>query len=387
MKRVSYSSEWMKIEERDETVSVSAPDTGEIVNKALKVVEIDIEGTIGGDFWGEDDAENINTKEKMRRELKNLAELKADKIIVNINSLGGSFNHGISIHDLLAQSRAEITTRITGMTASAATIIGQAGGIRQISDNALILIHRASYTILAQMNQNELKNLVGDLETVDNKLLDIYQKRTGAERDKLEELLDSQNGTGRWLTAQEAKDYGLVDEIFEPMKVAAMVTKEQLIKNKLPIPINMKEEVKNDGQSIVDQIKTFIHDTFGGKDKEMVTTEPPQNTDEPQPEVVEPEGVTGETMEPVNKQEDIQVREMLNAMIAENEKANAKIKELENALLKTQATSTKVTSAQGLEDKDSMNPENPEDQSLGFDLSMLRAELSKPRLDNYNLNN
>ena len=86
MDKILSQSEWMTI-----------------ISKANKVVEIDIEGIIGGSFWEEENEDSVNTKEKMRAELKAISAAKADTIIVNINSFGGSVTHGISIHDMLAQ--------------------------------------------------------------------------------------------------------------------------------------------------------------------------------------------------------------------------------------------------------------------------------------------
>ena len=106
-----------------------------VENSATDTAVIDIEGRIGGGFW-DSDQDSKNTKEKMKKELKKIADIKAKNIVVNINSLGGDVNHGLAIHDLLAQSKAKVTTNVNGMTASVATIIAQAGNVRKISDNA-----------------------------------------------------------------------------------------------------------------------------------------------------------------------------------------------------------------------------------------------------------
>lgn len=180
-----------------------------------KVAEVTIDGFIGEDFFDESD----NTKQAMRNQLKQIDSIKADRIIVNISSLGGDVDHGLAIHDLLASHPSTVETNVIGMTASAATIIAQAGNVRKMSDNALYLVHKA-WTI-GMGNANDFEALVGDLRKLDDRIANIYSKRSGFDRDDFISLMNESNGDGIWISADEAKDYGLIDEITEPMKAAA----------------------------------------------------------------------------------------------------------------------------------------------------------------------
>ena len=243
-----------------------------ITDKAEKTVEIDITGVIGGSFWDEENP-SVNTKEKMRTELKALAELKAEKIIINIDSPGGNVWHGMSIHDLLAQHKAQKETRIIGMAASIATVIAQSGNIRKISDNALFLIHRAM--TIGMGNAKEIQVAIDDLNAIDTKIINIYTKR-GANSEKVNELMDVNNGNGKWLDGKEAKDAGLIDEIFEPTKAAAQIDRNLFNKLKYPeIPIEMtkkSEETKSLFQTIKNAIiAVFIVEDKGAKIPEEVS--------------------------------------------------------------------------------------------------------------------
>jgi ATP-dependent protease ClpP protease subunit len=226
---IVHTSDWMEIREKG---------TLNDFENAAKEVEIDINGVIGGSFWDEESEENINTKEKMKAELKYLAGLKAKKITVNIDSLGGSFAHAISIHDLLRISGAKIKTKLYGMSASAATLIAQAGDEREMSENALQLIHKSMINVMDSLNENKLKSYIKSVETVDRKIEDIYVNR-GADREKIKSLLSENNGQGIWIDSKQAKEYGLIDNEFKPMKIAAMANVEILNKYKLPIPKQM----------------------------------------------------------------------------------------------------------------------------------------------------
>jgi ATP-dependent protease ClpP protease subunit len=164
-------------------------------------------------------------KEEVRKELSALAGLGAAEITVEINSLGGSFQHAIAIHDYLAQFPGKVTTRVIGMTASAATVVAQAGRVRQISANALYLIHRSGppYGYANAANAVELRAAADGYETLDRQMSAIYAKRSGAKEADVWAVMNEDNGNGRWMTADHAKELGLVDEIFEPVAAAASV--------------------------------------------------------------------------------------------------------------------------------------------------------------------
>jgi len=372
-KKLLFESPWMTANEviRD------------IENKATKVVEINIDGVIG-DRWDEEEAKAILTKETMRKELKALAELKAEKIIVNINSPGGSVAHGISIHDLLAQHQAEIVTRVTGMTASIATVIVQAGDTREISDNGLLLAHHAMYGIMGGFNQLQLKELIDDLAVFDNKIINIFEKR-GVEKDPLLEVMDAQTGYGRWMNAQEAKEIGFVDSIFEPMKAVAMVDPDTLKALHLPeIPsnfINMetkkKDETTDDSnKTLLDQIKDLISKVIPAKDDKGEEKAPEIPTDLADQLKGFEERLTG--LEQTNTDLTSQVETLTADLKTRTEELDASritVKELETKLTQGKAGSTKIPGVDGQEDKDDLKV-GEESKSLENDLASLRSQMA-----------
>jgi len=219
-----------------------------VVNKSEKETEIDIEGVIGWD----DEASWRNIK----KQLLAVANSNVSKIIVNINSLGGFVNDGLMIHDALRASKAQIETRVYSMSASAATVIAQAGDKRKMSANALYLVHHAMNA--AWGNVFEMEAAIKDLKKVDEVLTNIYLKK-GADEAKLRELMDDNNGNGRWIDAEEALEAGLIDEIIEPSKAAAFTQAERNIFDQYhlpPIPEKYMSK-KSFFQQAVDVIKNF----------------------------------------------------------------------------------------------------------------------------------
>lgn len=233
---------------------------------------IDIDGEIGISIDFEEwkiKTENTNTG--FKKKLKEIGDVK--EIVVNINSLGGDVNEGISIHDLLKETKAKIITNIKGFTASAATIIAMAGDKINMSDNALFLIHK-SWTWGAG-NANEMKAVVGLLEAVDSNIVNIYQKRTGLDKEKIEALMNENNGNGIWLNAEKAKEYGYIDNIVEPSP-KNLLNKVFLNSAMPPIPEELEKLINNqiDNKMKIKSLSfPFLANLFAKKEAEKTEQE------------------------------------------------------------------------------------------------------------------
>jgi len=219
-----------------------------IQNVSDDKVIIDIDGVIG--VWWDGSDESKNTKQQIRNFLNEINS-NVNTILVRIASLGGSVDHGLMIYDALKQHDASIEVEVYGMTASAATVISQAAdpGKLKMSKNAMFLIHEA--WLMAVANKTEMKNTIETLETIDGILADIYVERSGKELSEITELMASDNGNGKWLNADTAKEYGLIDEIIQAKeednaantyKFAAFGGKIPMPKIELPENNNVEEE-------------------------------------------------------------------------------------------------------------------------------------------------
>ena len=188
------------------------------IKNSAGVCRIEIEGTIGvPEEWQFDQPEaRVATYEKFRDTVRRIAGIDAPQIVVDIRSTGGDVNDALLIHDALRSLDAHITTRCYGYTASAATIIAQAAspGCREISANALYLIHNSICT--AEGNAEELATRIDLLRKTDARLAEVYAARSGRTPKEFTLLMAENNGSGRWLSPQEALAAGLVDRIIEP---------------------------------------------------------------------------------------------------------------------------------------------------------------------------
>lgn len=128
-----------------------------------------------------------------------------------INSPGGSVIAGMGIYDTMQYVSPDIGTICTGLAASMGSILLTAGtkGKRTCLYHSRVMIHQPSGGMQGQFTDMEISyNLIKDLR---NELYQIYVEHTGQEFEKVEADCLRDN----WMTAPEAKEWGLVDEVLD----------------------------------------------------------------------------------------------------------------------------------------------------------------------------
>ncbi len=187
------------------------------IKNSLELCTIEIEGAIGvAEEWQFENAgQRVATYEKFRECVAQIEALEAQKVVVNIRSTGGDVNDAMLIYEALCSLGIPITTCCYGYVASAATVIAQAAseGERRISANALYLVHNS--TCAAEGNASDLSSKVELLEKTDERLADLYARRSGREKEEFASLMAEEGGNGRWLSAAEAIEAGLADAIID----------------------------------------------------------------------------------------------------------------------------------------------------------------------------
>lgn len=126
-----------------------------------------------------------------------------------INSPGGSVTAGMAIYDTMQYIKCDVSTICIGMAASmgAFLLAGGAKGKRYALPNAEIMIHQPSGG--AQGQATEIKIVAEHILKTRRKLNEILAKNTGQSLEKVEVDTERDN----FMSAQEAKEYGLVDEV------------------------------------------------------------------------------------------------------------------------------------------------------------------------------
>lgn len=148
-----------------------------------------------------------------------LDDHKDQEVTIAVSSLGGYIDDGLTIMEYI-KAHGKCNMVIIGMTASAATILCMKAKSVKIARGSMMLIHNSSatYEMWTSANKEQLDNIIKQfqhereqLDTIDKCLADIYAQKNGK---TLEENL-SMMSQEKWLSAQDAKDFGLVDSVLD----------------------------------------------------------------------------------------------------------------------------------------------------------------------------
>ncbi len=131
-------------------------------------------------------------------------------IYLYVNSPGGVVTSGLAIYDTMQYLKAPVNTVCIGQAASMAAVLLSAGakGKRYALPNARIMIHQGSGGFRG--NTPDVIIQVKELETLVDRLSEILARHTGQPVEKIK----SDSDRDRFMSAQEAKAYGLIDEVY-----------------------------------------------------------------------------------------------------------------------------------------------------------------------------
>lgn len=192
-----------------------------IINKYISVSdkaqngagEMYIYGDIADEKWYDEDV----TPKSIRDALTQMGAVK--NLDIHINSNGGSCIAGNAIISILDTYRRKngtsLNVYIEGIAASMGSGIASVGDKVYMADNALLMLHKPLLAMLG--NADALQKGIEILDKTEETLVNNYMRRFKGTEDELRQLLADET----WLTADEAKEWGLVDEIIEGVKVAA----------------------------------------------------------------------------------------------------------------------------------------------------------------------
>lgn len=142
------------------------------------------------------------------------AEDPKKEITMYINSPGGDVNSGMAIIDTMNHIKPDVSTVCTGVAASMGAMILSQGakGKRFVLPNSEVMIHQPLTGVQGQASDIEItaKNVL----KWKNILRDMLSKATGNTKEKIEKDMDR----NYWMSAEESKKYGIVDDILKPKK-------------------------------------------------------------------------------------------------------------------------------------------------------------------------
>jgi len=152
-----------------------------------------------------------NTTDIIDQLIEMNADKKFDRIILAINSGGGSVYQAFAIYDMIKALKKPVDTVLVGMAHSAAVIILQAGRQRYTLPNGDIFIHEVGTDFKDRLTAENLECEYRNLRIVQDRMLKILSQRTGINS---EELL-SDCKVSMTFEAEKAVEYGFVDKVID----------------------------------------------------------------------------------------------------------------------------------------------------------------------------
>lgn len=128
-----------------------------------------------------------------------------------INSPGGSVYDGLAIIDTMNYIKPDVQTIGIGLQASMGAMLLSCGakGKRYVLPNSRIMIHQPSSGTQGKVTDQEIT--LRESITIKKRLAEIFAENTGKSLNQVEKDMDRDN----WMSAEEAKEYGIVDEVIE----------------------------------------------------------------------------------------------------------------------------------------------------------------------------
>lgn len=163
-------------------------------------------GAIGEDYW----SENPITAKKVSAQLRAIGDRPVE---VQINSPGGDMFEGIAIYNVLREHPQEITVKVMGMAASAASIIAMAGNTVEIGAASFIMIHNC--WVLAIGNRHDMAETAAFLAPFDRAMADLYAQRTGGDVADVQKWMDAET----FMSGSMAIERGFADAMLSADQV------------------------------------------------------------------------------------------------------------------------------------------------------------------------
>ena len=158
-----------------------------------------LDGEISDETWWGDEV----TPQMFREEL-NAVEGDID---LWINSPGGDCYAAAQIYNMLMEYPGEVTVKIDGIAASAASVVAMAGTTIEMSPVATIMIHNPMTVSIG--DTHEMERTITFLAEIKESIINAYELKTGLSRAKISRLMDAET----WMNAKKAVELGFADSV------------------------------------------------------------------------------------------------------------------------------------------------------------------------------
>ncbi|WP_258869552.1 head maturation protease, ClpP-related [Paracoccus thiocyanatus] len=136
-------------------------------------------------------------------------------VVVNINSPGGDVFEGLAIYNMLRGHKGDVTVRIVGLAASAASVIAMAGDKVEIARAGFLMIHNT--WVFAIGDRHDLSTVAGQLAAFDEVMAELYALRAKADAKEIGAMMDRET----WISGRAAIDQGFADALLDADQIEA----------------------------------------------------------------------------------------------------------------------------------------------------------------------
>lgn len=185
-------------------------------------------------------------------------------ITVWINSPGGDVFAAAQIYNMLMDYKGNVTVKIDGLAASAASVIAMAGTEVQMSPVAMMMIHNPA--TIAIGDSSEMKKAIDMLDEVKESIMNAYEIKTGLSRSRISHLMDAES----WFNAKKAVELGFADKLLfskeeteaeeeKELEMEAVMFSRKAVTNSLMSKLISKPEKKTSIEQLEKRLSLLAH--------------------------------------------------------------------------------------------------------------------------------
>ena len=219
-------------------------------NEDERVLRID--GVIAEESWLDDEI----TPKQFKSELIS----GSGDITLWINSPGGDVFAASQIYNMLMDYKGNVTVKIDGLAASAASVIAMAGTRVLMSPVSQIMVHNPMTVAIG--NAEEISKAIDMLSEIKESIINAYEIKTNLSRDEISKMMDSEC----WMNAKKAVELGFADEIMYTEKDQnsekisnSYIFSRMAVTNNLIDKLKNKNQAKNQNEITVESLKKRLY--------------------------------------------------------------------------------------------------------------------------------
>ena len=219
-------------------------------NEDERILRID--GVIAEEPWIDDEI----TPKQFKSELMS----GSGDITLWINSPGGDVFAASQIYNILMDYKGNVTVKIDGLAASAASVIAMAGTRVLMSPVSQIMVHNPMTVAIG--NAEEMSKAIDMLSEIKESIINAYEIKTNLSRDEISKMMDSEC----WMNAKKAVELGFADEIMYTEKDQnsekisnSYIFSRMAVTNNLIDKLKNKNQAKNQNEITVESLKKRLY--------------------------------------------------------------------------------------------------------------------------------